>query len=183
MHPILLKYILKLFQVILDLCCYLFSSNFSINPFIVCNLLSAQYFLFKFSSVLPYTHLIFSESFRAEISSIPFIPYTDTSLRAAWWRLKQWLIQPSGSSRALMCCQSNGKAMANLNLVRDLISSSDEINQMEKRWHQTHMVERSWGVNWQPFPLIMIQASLNLKARCLVCYLGKRQGVCIVIKK
>lgn len=39
-----------------------------------------------------------------------------------------------------MCCQSNEKAMANLNLVRDLISSLDEINQMEKIWHQTHMV-------------------------------------------
>lgn len=76
-----------------------------------------------------------------------------------------------------MCCQSNGKAMANLNLVRDLISSSDEINEMEKRWHQTHMVERSWGVNWQPFPLIMIQTSLSLKARCLVCYLEEPRAM------
>lgn len=39
------------------------------------------------------------------------------------------------------------------------------------------------GVNWQLFPLILIQASLSLKNRCLVCYLRKRHGVCVVIKK
>lgn len=32
-----------------------------------------------------------------------------------------------------MCCQSNGEATANLNLGRDLISNSAEINQMEKK--------------------------------------------------
>jgi len=75
-----------------------------------------------------------------------------------------------------MCSQSNGKTMDNLTLVRDLISNSDGINEIEKRWHQTGKLERSWGVNWQPFPLITVQASLSLKARHLICYLEEAKG-------